>query len=332
MDNPNQRTPSSPPVIAALPAQTHRPKWSVMIPVYNCYNCLEQNLLSVLSQDLGEDQMQIEVVDDASTDGDVEALVKKIGKGRVGYYRQPENKGSLRNFETAINRSKGHLIHLLHGDDYVANGFYSKVGQLLDDYPEAGAAITEYQYVDADSNKIWDNHPIDNKRGILENWLDRIGRNQLLQVPAVVVRRSTYEALGGFYAVHYGEDWEMWVRIAANYPVAYLPEILARYRVHPCNVSYHSMRSGQNIRDIEKVISINVKHFPIEQRRQVGNLARRNFSIYYANIAHKIYHDYHLRRVALIQANGALKLHLNKTSLKQALKMYAKILLHYRRH
>ena len=28
------------------------------------------------------------------------------------------------------------------------------------------------------------------------------------------------------------EDWEMWVRIAAHYDVAYTPEILAEYRLH----------------------------------------------------------------------------------------------------
>lgn len=330
MDNTIQRTPSSPPVIVALPAQTIRPKWSVMIPVYNCYDCLEQNLLSVLIQDPGEEQMQIEVIDDASTDGDVEALVKRIGKGRIGYFKQPENQGSLRNFETALNLSKGYLIHILHGDDFMVDGYYRKVGQLLDDYPEAGAAITEFQYVDKESNEIWNNQPIDNKRGILENWLDRIGRNQLLQVPAVTVRRSTYEALGGFYAVHYGEDWEMWVRIAANYPVAYLPEVLAKYRVHPFNISYNSMSTGQNIRDIEKVINLNLKHFPLDQRKKLSNLARKNFSEYYAKFADKIYHDYRQPKIALIQAKGALRLHMNKISIKQAFKIYAKILLRYK--
>jgi glycosyltransferase involved in cell wall biosynthesis len=61
--------------------------------------------------------MQIEVVDDGSTDADKEALVKQTGKGRVEYYRQPENVGSLRNFETRLNRATGHYIHILHGDD-----------------------------------------------------------------------------------------------------------------------------------------------------------------------------------------------------------------------
>ena len=59
------------------------------------------------------------VLCDGSTDLDVEALVMSLGKGRVKYYRQPQNVGSLRNFETCINRANGHLVHLLHGDDRV---------------------------------------------------------------------------------------------------------------------------------------------------------------------------------------------------------------------
>jgi glycosyltransferase involved in cell wall biosynthesis len=62
-----------------------------MIPVYNCAPYLEDALQSVLLQDLGEGAMQIQVVDDASTDFDVKALVERIGKGRVEYFRQPEN-------------------------------------------------------------------------------------------------------------------------------------------------------------------------------------------------------------------------------------------------
>ena len=45
-----------------------RPLWSVMIPTYDCAKYLPQTLHSVLEQDPGSGQMQIEVVDDASTD------------------------------------------------------------------------------------------------------------------------------------------------------------------------------------------------------------------------------------------------------------------------
>src|SRR5262249_19590947 len=118
----NDRIPETPPIIAPVPNSVNRPQWSVMIPSYNCSNYLEDAIKSVLTQDWGPDKMQIEVVDDASTDVDVEELVKKLGNGRVAFYRQEKNKGSLRNFETCLNRSKGNWIHILHGDDMVKPG------------------------------------------------------------------------------------------------------------------------------------------------------------------------------------------------------------------
>ena len=71
--------------------------------VYNGLVYLEQTLNSILAQDMGPEIMQIEVVDDVSTEGDVAAIVERVGKGRVGYYRQPVNVGNVRNFETCIN-------------------------------------------------------------------------------------------------------------------------------------------------------------------------------------------------------------------------------------
>ena len=64
--------------------KAHRPLWSVMIPAYNCYNTLGETISSVLVQDPGKDQMQIEVIDDGSTDGNVKELVERIGGGHFG--------------------------------------------------------------------------------------------------------------------------------------------------------------------------------------------------------------------------------------------------------
>jgi glycosyltransferase involved in cell wall biosynthesis len=87
-----------------------------MIPAYNCSQYLLDHTKR-LQQDMGIELMQIEVVDDCSMDNNIEELVKKVGKGRVSYFRQKKNVGSLRNFETCINRSRGKYIHLLHGDE-----------------------------------------------------------------------------------------------------------------------------------------------------------------------------------------------------------------------
>src|SRR5690606_29975450 len=137
---------------------------------------------------------------------------------------------------------------------------------------EAGEEISSYRSL-ADSP------------GLLGNWLSRIASRQYVQPPAVVVKRSVYEHLGSFFAVHFGEDWEMWVRIAAHYPVAYSPRHLAKYRYHSNNITSRSFLSGQSIRDIRTVIGIVQRYLPRDQQRSLRKAARRNYATYFANTA-----------------------------------------------
>jgi glycosyltransferase involved in cell wall biosynthesis len=77
----------------------------------------------------GVELMQIEVVDDHSTKDDPEAVVRELAGDRVSFYRQSENVGYIKNFETCLQRSRGKLIHLLHSDDCVKDEFYCKLQQ-----------------------------------------------------------------------------------------------------------------------------------------------------------------------------------------------------------
>ena len=318
------RTPTSPPSIPALSPSTKRPLWSVMIPAYNCSSYLRDAMKSVLAQDPGAEKMQIEVIDDCSTDEDVAALVQEIGKGRIGFFRQEKNVGSLRNFETCLNRSEGVLIHLLHGDDLVKPGFYLEIEKLFDKYPQAGAAFTAVSYIDKNGMEWFDHKRVSEKPGIIDNWLYKIAQVQWVEPPAMVVKRNVYEQLGSFFAVHYGEDWEMWVRIAAYFPVAFSPNYLALYRKHPANISAQSLLSGQNIRDVRKVIDIVQQYLPPDHRKRLKKSATKNFSIYFAKISDQIFHDYNNPKAALSHAKNALKMQVNKTTLFFLLKLYIK--------
>jgi glycosyltransferase involved in cell wall biosynthesis len=248
-----------------------------MIPVYNCSIYIKSVLQSVLQQDPGVEEMQIEIVDDCSTDTNVEQLVKEIGEGRVLYYRQPQNKGSLRNFETCINRARGYYIHLLHGDDRVKDGFYKQIAALFDRFPEAGAAYCAWDYIDTENNLLRHSRIEAQAPCILDNWLYKLAEHQRLQYVTIAVKREVYEKLGGFYCVTYGEDWEMWARIAAHYPTAYTPEFLAEYREHNDSISNQSFLTGKNIRDIVKVIDIITTYLPTEDQKWMNRLARKRY-------------------------------------------------------
>jgi GT2 family glycosyltransferase len=265
------------PSIPALPAAQSRLLWSVMIPTYNNGDHLRQALESVLAQSQGPEQMQIEVVDDCSTSGNPSSLVQEVGQGRVNYFRQPANRGHVENFNTCLLRSQGQLVHLLHGDDLVRPGFYEKMAGLFERHPQLGAAFCRFEVIDS-QGKLLKTHALEQAHsGVLENWMEKIALGQRLQPPAMVVRREVYERLGGFdrRITAYGEDWEMWVRIAAHFPIGYLPEPLAAYRVGGSSLSGRSFRTGQNVADYLRAIEICREHLPPGQVQAISRQARR---------------------------------------------------------
>ncbi len=245
--------------IPPIPEGVARPLWSVMIPTYNCADYLRITLASVLEQDLGADVMQIEVIDDFSTHDDPEAIVKELGGNRVSFYRQPHNVGYIRNFETCLLRSRGSLIHILHGDDCVRHDFYQKIQQAFNTQPHIGAAFCRSIYVDELGHWLSLSPLEAHKSGVLENWLETIAKGQRLTTPSVVVRRAVYEAIGGFDRrfTCAGEDWEMWVRIATRYPVWFEAEPLALYRVKRLgSLTGDSIKTGALVRDMLRATEI----------------------------------------------------------------------------
>jgi hypothetical protein len=260
------------PAIQPIIGDESRPLWSVMIPTYECAPYLRETLASVLSQDPGPERMQIEVVDDASTDGP-EAVVEELGGGRVAFHRQARNVGHVANFNTCLERSRGQLVHLLHGDDCVRDGFYEAMERPFVQHQDIGAAFC--RYIAMDELGHWSNlAPLERRSpGVIPDWFGRIAVGQRLETPSMVVRRAAYERLGGFdRRGGFAEDWEMWVRVAAHYRVAYEPEPLALYRVHLRSRNGQFMRSGENVRDLRRVIEINREHLPPE----VADEVRRN--------------------------------------------------------
>lgn len=248
-----------------------------MIPTYHCAGFLGATLQSVLAQDPGADVMQITVVDDGSTRDDPQAVVETMGRGRVEFHRQPENVGHVRNFNTCLQLARGQLVHLLHGDDLVRETFYRTMLGVFERNPEIGAAFCRYIAIDEEGIWLTLGEPVQRQAGVIPNWLEQIASGQRLQAPSIVVRRGVYEDLGGFdeRIRSYGEDWEMWVRIAAHYPVAYEPEPLAMYRVHTASLTGRASRDGQGRRDMLAVLELNRAHLPPDRADELSWRARR---------------------------------------------------------
>jgi glycosyltransferase involved in cell wall biosynthesis len=190
--------------------------------------------------------MEIIVVDDCSQMDNPEEVVTRLGGNRVKFVRQKENVGKVRNYETGLLASRGHLVHQLHGDDRILPGFYEAMSRAFDTFRSAGAFFCEARYITHEGRVVGQTGLERSDTGILDGWLERIFVSQRIQSPSMVVRRVVYEELGGFdRRFDMMEDWEMWIRIASRFPVGFLAAALADYRLSPTGASAMGLRSGQ---------------------------------------------------------------------------------------
>ncbi|MEJ6484833.1 glycosyltransferase [Nostoc punctiforme UO1] len=258
-----------------------RPFWSVVIPAYNRTDYLLECLVSVLAQWSDVDLMEILVIDDASTPPLYE-LVNGIGAGLVKYYRNPQNLRQQGTWNLAVTLSRGLWIHLLHDDDYVLPGFYTRLQESLEDAPDSvGAAFTGYENVNEKGEVVFCQKLYGENRGIAENFIQKIGVANPLNPPAVVIRRATYERLGGYHPELTSTlDWEFYKRVTTFFDWWYEPEILVNYRKHFQSMRTELSLSGARAASIRRSIEISESYLPVDICKEVTAKARRHNFIY----------------------------------------------------
>jgi glycosyltransferase involved in cell wall biosynthesis len=317
------------PSISGVQWTGDRPFWSVMIPTYNPRaDYLEETLKSILQQDPGPDRMQIGVIDDGSKNETGSEVTRRLGAGRVTFHRESENRGLANAWNRCIERARGHWVHILHQDDIVLPGFYERLYDGIVCNPHVGMAFSRFAIIDATGH--WSGlGPLERPApGVLDGWLARVGTGLRLECPAAVVKRETYEQLGGFNTELTSVlDIEMWVRIAAHAPVYYDPQILAGYRWHGQNESAIQQRSAISMHEIAGVIDSWKHHLPEKSRAQLEEQGRRYWADASLVLAQRFYSDGDIA-ACTNQLRAAKKLYNHGRYRSLRLRLKAKVLLH----
>ena len=203
------------------------PKVSIILPVYNSAEFVEEALESIRQQTYRD--YEVVVVDDGSQDQTGE-IVKRY-KDRFRYLFQ-EHGGPAKARNRGIRESTGKYIAFLDSDDLWLPTKLEKQADMMDRNPELDMVITE--------NLCF------NERGVFMPWMGKrkklmegdIAKNIFLHswvvTPTVMVKREVFDRVGLFEEeLQLAEDDNMWVRIAANFKVGLLNEVLVKVRDHP---------------------------------------------------------------------------------------------------
>lgn len=203
------------------------PLVSVVIPCYNQGSFLATALESVLVQTYRD--LEVIVVDDGSADNTFE-VATSFG-GRVRVVRQ-SNQGLAMARNRGIVEAHGEIIAFLDADDRWLPHKLERQVEVLAQSGDVGLVHSAYYLFLADGTRVGevDSHGVTSVHQLLSQ--NPIG------VLTTVIPRHVLESVGLFDPSVPGcEDWDMWIRVAARWPIVYLPEPLAEYRLHQGNMS-----------------------------------------------------------------------------------------------
>jgi glycosyltransferase involved in cell wall biosynthesis len=227
-----------------------------MIPVYEPpVGYLEEALRSVLQQDSGPQETEIVVLDDCSPTVATEELVKRLGGSRVQFLRNPSNLGLAGTWNACIKQARGMVVHLLHQDDTVEPGFYNALRRGFESSPDVGAAFCRHSFMDEHSRSNGLSRLERDVPGLLKGFDHELAYQQLIHCPAIAVRRSVYNEVGLFRSdLEFVLDWDMWLRIAAKYPLWFEPSVLAHYRIHGAAATSRLALEARDIAEVRRFL------------------------------------------------------------------------------
>jgi glycosyltransferase involved in cell wall biosynthesis len=215
------------------------PSVTVVIPLYNGAEFITRSVKSVLGQTYAD--FELIVVDDGSKDGGGE-IVREFKDSRLRMIRQ-ENAGASAARNKGIDEGKGKYFAFLDADDEWDVGFLDAAIQLATAFPQAGIYGTGYRMIHRKGPvvEITAQEALSGQNTLLvTDYFTRASGGSLINASGVVIPRSVFEEVGLFQAgEHYGEDLEMWSRIALHHPLGYDTRVL---------FSYHQMGSVNKIR------------------------------------------------------------------------------------
>lgn len=234
-----QRYPSAGPDTALVkPAETAgKGTVSVVIPLYNHEQYIEEALRSVLGQSLKP--FEIIVIDDGSTDASA-TVVRKLcaDHPEIVFWSHP-NQGAHYTINAGIHRATGEFISILNSDDRYYPDRLVQCLEIFDSNHSLSAVCTGLAFMDENGSGI-ENPWYDQSKAFYHRINDLslalINGNFFMTTSNLIVKRSVFQEIGLFSSLRYAHDLDFFLRLLIREKqIFFLDRQLLDYRLHRSN-------------------------------------------------------------------------------------------------
>lgn len=266
------------------------PFFSIIVPLFNKENFIENTLRSIFSQSFID--FELLIINDGSTDKS-EEKVKQFSDDRIRYfYKENEGVATTRNF--GIAQAKSQYISFIDADDYWYPTFLQEMYQNIHQFPGQKIFSCAIE-IETQKNRIPAQYSILKKSDCqIVNYFESSMKTTVICTSAAVFNKSVFEKAGNFEEqLQSGEDTDLWIRIGLLYSVVFSWKILARYVYDKNSLSknrnafapqldFNKFQDAEkNIPELKKFLDYNRFSFAIKSKLNADDI---NFNHFYKAI------------------------------------------------
>lgn len=203
-----------------------RPRVSVLMPVYNADQFLEESVGSILAQTYTD--FELLLLDDGSKDKSLE-IAKKLAKKdpRIRVLPNKTNVGIVKTLNRGISLARGEFLARMDSDDFSLPNRFEVQVKYLDEHPDISICSSWIETFGNHNGNIW-KLAVDPKLVKCTMLF-----YSAICHPAVMMRKkAVFDDLGLKYEGYHGEDYTLWVKVAKQSKLSNVPKVLLKYRTH----------------------------------------------------------------------------------------------------
>jgi len=205
--------------------------FSIIIPLFNKSAYILKCLQSIICQTYTS--YEIILVNDGSTDDGIEKIQGSVFSqiNQLKIINQ-QNRGVSTARNNGVRNAKYNYIAFLDADDWWEPAFLEEMKFLIENFPDAGLYGSSYSLVKYGQKEIANIGVEPEFNSGLIDYFSSYARTMCMPLwtGATVIRKDIFESENGFKPeICLGEDFDLWVRVALKYPIAFLNKPLANY-------------------------------------------------------------------------------------------------------
>jgi glycosyltransferase involved in cell wall biosynthesis len=242
------------------------PLVSIIIPAYNAQRTIRETIQSIQNQTI--DDFEIIVINNSSTDTTL-AILESIDEPRLRIFSR-ENNGPYVAQNLGIQKALGEYISFLDADDLWASDKLERQLLALQSHSRAKVAYSWTRLIDENGRFLNKLTPVRFQGNVYKQIL--LG-NFVASGSNILVHRDVFADVGVYDTTFYSSDWDFYIRLAAKYEFALVPDwqILYRQSVNSLSSKISKMEAS-SLQIVEKAFTAAPTEYQYLKKQSLANV------------------------------------------------------------